>query len=232
MRRPPTPGRHGPGTADPAAFPTGPSPPAGWLPDDDTLRDALRDDCIVEAALTTVYQQHGARVQRHLLRFGIDADTAADAVQEAVIALWQQRATLPAGVALGAWLATVAARRVIDARRVAARQDPHRTVGVHTARLAAPPPDDLVLRAERVSQMRRLVRTLAADDQHLLARRYWQAAPLAVIARQCGLTVPAVESWLRRLHRHLREAWVALEDGRPPPLRRRRRAGARPAPRA
>jgi RNA polymerase sigma-70 factor (ECF subfamily) len=168
-------------------------------------------------------------VRWRLVRIGVDAETASDAVQEAMIALWRQRGRLPDGVPLRAWLTTVAARRAIDARRIAGRLTVGWPDGPGADRLAAPAADAPVLRAETAGQVRRMVGALAPDDRRLAALRFWQEASLAEIARQTGLTAPTVEGRLRRLRRHLRGAWMELEDGRPPPARRRRRA---PTPRA
>jgi RNA polymerase sigma-70 factor (ECF subfamily) len=86
--------------------------------DDAALLAELRDESTVAIALVAIYDWHAPVVRAHLCRVGLDADLADDAVQEAVIQLWQGRAALPERLSVRAWLAVIAGRRAVDAVRL------------------------------------------------------------------------------------------------------------------
>lgn len=128
-----------------------------------------------------------------------DPDSAADAVQEAVITLWEQRSTLKSRD-LEKLSLTVVKRRSIDLLR---KQRPMADIDTESLMLAEPPQDDL---EERYQTARRLVDRLPARQRDVILMKYEEDLSMEEIEKATGMSSTHVYATLSRAYKTLREA--------------------------
>lgn len=198
----------------------GPAPPTPGSMDDAALLAALRNERTVSTALEAVYQHHVPALRGHLRRVGLEAGLAEDAVQEAVIQLWERRASLPDRLSVRAWLAVVAGRRAVDAVRRGWWRHHPLDVPVWPSSLGDDPVT-IVLRRERQRQVWRLLDLLDQEERRLIVLVSRDGVRQADIAVCLQVSLTTLTSWGFRVRRYLAAAWLALEGGRQPPPRTR-----------
>jgi RNA polymerase sigma factor (sigma-70 family) len=139
--------------------------------------------------IEVLFQKHFVHVQKRVFRWTKNAETAAEAVSEAFLKLWQKR---KAGAVIPnerAWLVIAARNWAIDEARKAMRRKT--TTGIELADMASSaktPPTILAWKEERRRVRRQLLHTLASfsdGEKQLLALRLK------------GKTIRAIESLLR-----------------------------------
>lgn len=128
-----------------------------------------------------------------------DPDSAADAVQEAVITLWEQRSTLKSRD-LEKLSLTVVKRRSIDLLR---KQRPMADIDTESLMLAEPPQDDF---EERYQTARRLVDRLPARQRDVILMKYEEDLSMEEIEKATGMSSTHVYATLSRAYKTLREA--------------------------
>ena len=138
------------------------------------------------------------RLQRTAERIVGDPDNAADAVQEAVIALWEQRSTIK-GQEMEKLSLTVVKRRSIDLLR---KQKPTVSVDAESLMLAEPPQDDL---EERYRMARQLVDRLPARQRDVILMKYEEGLSMKEIEKATGMSSTHVYATLSRAYKSLRE---------------------------
>ena len=127
-----------------------------------------------------------------------DPDSAADAVQEAVIALWEQRSTIK-GQEMEKLSLTVVKRRSIDLLR---KQKPTVDIDAGSLMLAEPPQDDL---EERYHMARQLVDRLPARQRDVILMKYEEGLSMEEIEKATGMSSTHVYATLSRAYKSLRE---------------------------
>lgn len=127
-----------------------------------------------------------------------DPDSAADAVQEAVISLWEQRSTIKSQEMEKLSL-TVVKRRSIDLLR---KQKPTVSVDAESLMLAEPPQDDL---EERYRMARQLVDRLPARQRDVILMKYEEGLSMEEIEKATGMSSTHVYATLSRAYKSLRE---------------------------
>ena len=132
------------------------------------------------------------RLQRTAEHIVGDPDSAADAVQEAVITLWKQRSTLSSHDMEKLSL-TVVKRRSIDLLR---KQKPTMPIDEECLMLAEPPQDD---NEERYRLARKLV-----EDAILM--KYEDGLSMEEIEKATGMSSTHLYATLSRAYKSLREA--------------------------
>ena len=138
------------------------------------------------------------RLQRMAEYIVGDPDSAADAVQEAVISLWEQRSTIKSQEMEKLSL-TVVKRRSIDLLR---KQKPTVSVDAESLMLAEPPQDDL---EERYRMARQLVDRLPARQRDVILMKYEEGLSMEEIEKATGMSSTHVYATLSRAYRSLRE---------------------------
>jgi len=128
-----------------------------------------------------------------------DADSAADAVQEAVITLWEQRATMKSQDMEKLSL-TVVKRRCIDLLR---KQKPTVPIDTESLMLAEPPQDD---NEERYRLARDLVDQLSKRQRDTILMKYEDGLSMEEIEKATGMSSTHVYATLSRAYKSLREA--------------------------
>lgn len=127
-----------------------------------------------------------------------DPDSAADAVQEAVITLWEQRSTIKSQE-MEKFSLTVVKRRSIDLLR---KQKPTVDIDAESLMLAEPPQDDL---EERYRVARQLVDRLPARQREVILMKYEEGLSMEEIEKATGMSSTHVYATLSRAYKSLRE---------------------------
>ena len=138
------------------------------------------------------------RLQRMAEYIVGDPDSAADAVQEAVISLWEQRSTIKSQEMEKLSL-TVVKRRSIDLLR---KQKPTVDIDAGSLMLAEPPQDDL---EERYHMARQLVDRLPARQRDVILMKYEEGLSMEEIEKATGMSSTHVYATLSRAYKSLRE---------------------------
>ena len=134
-----------------------------------------------------------------------DADSAADAVQEAVITLWEQRATMKSQDMEKLSL-TIVKRRCIDLLR---KQKPTVPIDTESLMLAEPPQDDT---EERYRIARELVDQLPQRQRDTILMKYEDGLSMEEIEKATGMSSTHVYATLSRAYKSLREAIKQHKD--------------------
>lgn len=138
-------------------------------------------------------------LQRIAERIVGDPDSAADAVQEAVITLWEQRSLLKSQD-LGKLAPTVVKRRSIDMLR---KQHPTVPFDTETLMLTELPPDDS---EESYQLARKLVDKLPKRQRDTILMKYENGFSVEEIGEATGMSSTHVYATLSRAYKALREA--------------------------
>ena len=138
------------------------------------------------------------RLQRMAEYIVGDPDSAADAVQEAVINLWEQRSSIKSQEMEKLSL-TMVKRRSIDLLR---KQKPTVSVDAESLMLAEPPQEDL---EERYYMARQLVDRLPVRQRDVILMKYEEGLSMEEIEKATGMSSTHVYATLSRAYKSLRE---------------------------
>lgn len=127
-------------------------------------------------------------------------DSAEDAVQETVIALWEQRATIKESKDLERLSLTIVKRRSIDQVR---KQKPSVSIDSETLMLTEPPQDDL---EERYQLARKLVDQLPKRQRDAILMKYEDGLSNEEIEKATGMSRTHLYATLSRAYSALRNA--------------------------
>ena len=139
------------------------------------------------------------RLQRMAEYIVGDPDSAADAVQEAVITLWEQRSTIKSQEMEKLSL-TVVKRRSIDLLR---KQKPTIPIDTESLMLAEPPQDDS---EDHYRLARKLVDQLPQRQRDAILMKYEEGLSMEEIEKATGMSSTHVYATLSRAYKSLREA--------------------------
>ena len=139
------------------------------------------------------------RLQRTAESIIGDSDSAADAVQEAVITLWKQRTSVNSQD-LERLSLTIVKRRSIDLLR---KQKPTVPIYIESLMLAEPPQDDA---EDRYLFARKVVEQLPKRQRDVILMRYEEGLSVEEIEKATGMSGTHVYATLSRAYKSLREA--------------------------
>lgn len=139
------------------------------------------------------------RMQRTAKSIIGDADSAADAVQEAVITLWEQRATIKSQDMDGLSM-TIVKRRSTDLLR---KHKPTVPIDPESLMLAEPTQDDS---EDRYRLARQLVDQLPQRQRETILMKYEEGLSVEEIEKATGMSSTHVYATLSRAYKSLREA--------------------------
>jgi len=145
------------------------------------------------------------RLQRTAESIVGDPDSAADAVQEAVITLWEQHTTIKSQNMEKLCL-TIVKRRSIDLLR---KQHPTVPIDTETLMLTEPPQDDL---EERYQLARQLIDQLPKRQRDTILMKYEDGLSNEEIEKATGMSSTHVYATLSRAYNSLREAIKQHKD--------------------
>lgn len=135
----------------------------------------------------------------------VDADSAEDAAQEALVRAWRHRRTCSSPDAPDAWVRSISRREAL------------RIVGRPRHLAVVPPEDDRTSAAPAPApvDLRRAIGLLDELDRRLVLRFYWAGQPDREIARDLGMPLGTVKIRLHRarmrLHDALGEGFLAAD---------------------
>ena len=139
------------------------------------------------------------RLQRTAESIVGDSDNAADVVQEAVIALWEQRAAIKSRE-MEMLSLTIVKRRSIDLLR---KQRSTVPIDTESLMLAEPPQNDL---EDRYRLARKLVDQLPQRQRDAILMKYEDGLSMEEIEKATGMSSTHVYATLSRAYKSLREA--------------------------
>ena len=138
-------------------------------------------------------------MQRYATALLGDADAAADAVQDAVIELWQQQERLDTVVNLKGYCVMMVKRRCVDQLR---NVHPTTPIDEEALTMADPPPDDT---EERYQQALRLVERLPKRQRDAILLKYQQGKENKEIEQIMNMSSTHLYATLSRAYSALRE---------------------------
>ena len=135
-----------------------------------------------------------------------DADNASDAVQDAVVSLWEKRKEWNDSADLKSLWGTVVKRRCIDQLR---KQRPTVPIDTESLMMTEPPKDDL---EERYQLARQLVDHLPKRQRDAILMKYEQGMSNAEIEQATGMSSTHLYATLSRAYKALRNAIEQLKN--------------------
>ncbi len=151
------------------------------------------------SAFAELVERYEGRCYRFARRFGLSAQEAEDAVQDAFLAAWKSLGRYDPGRPFGTWLMTIQARRassIARARRVRLRHERAHTGEESSVERRA---------GEQSGLWARIMDRLGVDASTMLWLRYVEDLTPAQIARVLGMNAGAVRVRLHRLRKRLIE---------------------------
>ena len=136
-----------------------------------------------------------------------DADNALDAVQDAVVSLWEKRKEWDDSADLKSLWGTVVKRRCIDQLR---KQRPTVPIDTESLMLTEPSSDDLS--EERYQLARQLVDRLPKRQRDAILMKYEQGLSNAEIEQATGMSSTHLYATLSRAYKSLRDAIEQLKN--------------------
>jgi RNA polymerase sigma-70 factor (ECF subfamily) len=202
-------------------------------PHDDDRALASRIASGDDSAFMTIYDRYGDMLFGTAMRFFRDRDTAADVVQETMLAVWRRSEQFdPSHGSLGAWMMGIARNRSIDRLRAEARRprivrpttesgsdadvaDPVAWAG---RALVAAEHDEPATEADRRWVRALLTTTMAEmrpEDRDVLVLAYDHGMSQSEVAAHLGVPIGTVKSRTRRALAGLRDRLSSVPDLRP-----------------
>lgn len=161
----------------------------------------LRAQSGEEEALRRLYARWAAKLQRHALRMTGSSDGAADASQEAWLAIVRGLGRLEDPACFRRWAYQIVGRKCAD--WVRRRQRSRATTTPLSEDPIAPTDHESIDRRETVSKT---LKHLSSKDQTLLAMHYADEMPLAEIAEAMSLPLGTIKSRLHHARQRLKQA--------------------------
>ncbi len=149
------------------------------------------------AAFRRLYDREAARLYGVALRLTRSPALAADAVQEALLQVWQNAARFdPSRGAAEAWLVTLVRYRALDLVRRTAREVP----GLEPPETEDETPDALagLLRSAEGAALQRCLEALEPERRRLIVMAFVDGLTHADLATRLGAPLGTVKSWIRR----------------------------------
>jgi RNA polymerase sigma-70 factor (ECF subfamily) len=159
-------------------------------------------------AFTSLFQRFAPRVKAHLMQLGMDAGSAEELAQEALLLVWRKAAQYdPERASAATWIFTIARNLWIDESR---RTRVAMPISEALDEPAPPPPADAILAAEdRGIRVRAALASLPAEQADVVRLSFFDDRPHADIERVLGIPLGTVKSRLRLAMSRLR---ALLED--------------------
>ncbi|MEU2059363.1 RNA polymerase sigma factor [Streptomyces sp. NPDC013455] len=181
------------------------------------LRAVARGDA---AAMAALYDRHAGWLHARLTRRCADPELVREVLQDTFVTVWRSAAG-HRGQEAGGWLWTIAARRLVDARRaqersarVAAPLPEPESAGRYEA-AAAPSAEDRVLAALEYGDVGTALDRISPELREVLRATVVDGLSTREAARLLGIPEGTVKSRARRARAELREALAQLN---PSPL--------------
>ncbi|NBM20235.1 RNA polymerase sigma factor [Streptomyces sp. GC420] len=156
-------------------------------------------------ALGTLYDRHAGWLHARLTRRCADPETVREVLQDTFVTVWRSAGTHRGGEA-GGWLWTIAARRLVDARRA---QERARRL-THEPQAAAPSAEDRVLAGLEYGNVGAALDGISPELREVLRATVVDGLSTREAARLLGIPEGTVKSRALRARRELRTALELL----------------------
>lgn len=159
-----------------------------------------------------LYHQYHLRIYRYLRAHLKNDDDAADLTQQVFFQVWMRLPSYQSAKgSISTWLFSIARYRLIDFLR-ASRASPSGETFYEIA-ITDLNPEEIVISAEIIAQVKALIDALSHGERELLALRFAARLSLGEIALLIGKSEEATKKQLSRLIRRLQEQYHHLEEG-------------------
>lgn len=169
------------------------------------------------AAMGTLYDRHAGWLHARLTRRCADAEVVREVLQDTFVTVWRSAAG-HRGEEAGGWLWTIAARRLVDARRVherVARLQATPMEEEHAPAAAAPSAEDRVLAGLEYGDVGTALDRISPELREVLRATVVDGLTTRETARLLGIPEGTVKSRAMRARAELRAALAQLS---PSPL--------------
>lgn len=174
---------------------------AGADLDDAVLAERIRDGD--REAFRTFFERYQGTLLRYLQRRGLPEADAEDVLQQAFVALWEQRARLEPGQSVRGLLFTIGYRRALNVRRKAARlaadAEPEGAAD-------APAPDADVRHAQVQAELHRAIQALPERRRAVFELCFLEELTYREAAAVLDISVKTVENQMGHALKALRAA--------------------------
>ncbi|MGW4227466.1 RNA polymerase sigma factor [Streptomyces bauhiniae] len=164
-----------------------------------------------QAALADLYDRHAGWLHARLARRCADPEVVREVLQDTFVTVWRS-ASGHRGAEAGGWLWTIAARRLVDARRA---QERTARVAPEPEAAAAPSAEDRVLAGLEYGDVGTALDRISPELREVLRATVVDGLTTREAARLLGIPEGTVKSRARRARTELRAALAQLN---PSPL--------------
>jgi RNA polymerase sigma-70 factor, ECF subfamily len=172
--------------------------PEATSPEQLILTIATRGDRL---AFTSLFERFAPRVKAHLMQLGMDAGSAEELAQEALLLVWRKAAQYdPQRASAATWIFTIARNLWIDESRRTRVALPISD----TLDEPAQPPDAILAAEDRGIRVRAALASLPAEQADVVRLSFFDDRPHADIERVLGIPLGTVKSRLRLAMSRLR----------------------------
>jgi RNA polymerase sigma-70 factor (ECF subfamily) len=159
-------------------------------------------------AFTALFERFAPRVKAYVMKLGLDAGSAEEVAQEALLLVWRKAGQYdPERASAAAWIYTIARNLRIDAARRARLAMPMADPADEPA--PAPPADAILAAEERRIRVCAALASLPAEQADVVRLSFFDDRPHGDIERKLGIPLGTVKSRLRLAMSRLR---ALLED--------------------
>ena len=155
-------------------------------------------------AFDTIVEKYQQPIYSYCFQILKNRDEAEDAAQEVFLRAYTKLHTYDDKHKFSTWLYSIAFHYCIDRLRKRHFQLiswDGMTVGHHLPDQNSPQPEHVVIEAETIQDVQRLLKTLSPDHRKAVFLKYWQSMSYQEIAETLNTTVGAVKSRLFRARR-------------------------------
>lgn len=158
-----------------------------------------------------LYHEYHLRIYRYLRAHLKNDDDAADLTQQVFFQVWMRLPTFqPEKGSFSTWLFSIARHRLIDFLRALRASTSWETL--YEIAITDLNPEEIVISAEIIAQVKALIDALSHEERELLALRFAARLSIAEIALLIGKSEEATKKQLSRLIQRLQERYHRLEE--------------------
>ncbi|PBC63710.1 RNA polymerase subunit sigma-24 [Streptomyces sp. Tue6028] len=173
------------------------------------------------AAMAALYDRHAGWLHTRLTRRCADPEVVREVLQDTFVAVWRSAGT-HRGAEVGGWLWTIAARRLVDARRMQERAERVE----YTAPAPAPSAEERVLAGLEYGDVGTALDRISPELREVLRATVVDGLTTRETARLLGIPEGTVKTRAMRARTELRAALAQLN----PPLSSRLNPSLAPSP--
>jgi RNA polymerase sigma-70 factor (ECF subfamily) len=150
-----------------------------------------------QAAFAALFRHYAPRIKTYLRRLGAEDAVAEELAQEAMLLVWRKAALFDRRrAAASTWMFAIARNLRIDRLRHERRPD-YAAGDPPAVADPAPPADEAMVTMARHRQLQAAMRTLPAEQAHVVTLSFFEDVPHSEIALRLGLPLGTVKSRLR-----------------------------------